>query len=59
MADPVQALALQLRPGAALLRSVAVNVDAGGVPVELGTTWFAGDRVTLTVGEDSGASDQA
>jgi GntR family phosphonate transport system transcriptional regulator len=54
VADPVQALALQLRPGAALLRSVAVNVDAGGVPVELGTTWFAGDRVTLTV-----ASDQA
>lgn len=48
-ADPVQALALQLQPGAPLLRSVAVNEDATGVPVEHGTTWFAGDRVTLTV----------
>lgn len=49
LADPVQALALQVRPGAALMRSVAVNVDAAGVPVEYGLTWFAGDRVTLTV----------
>ena len=48
-ADPVQALALQAQPGAPLLRSQAVNVDAAGVPVEYGTTWFAGDRVTLTV----------
>lgn len=54
VADPVLALALQVKTGAAVLRSVAVNVDAGGVQVELGTTWFAGDRVTLTV-----ASDQA
>ena len=51
-ADPVQALALQLRPGAPVLRSVALNVDATGCPVELGTTWFAGDRVTLTVSPD-------
>jgi GntR family transcriptional regulator, phosphonate transport system regulatory protein len=49
LADPVLALALQLRPGSAVLRSVAVNVDAAGKPVEYGTTWFAGDRVTLTV----------
>jgi GntR family phosphonate transport system transcriptional regulator len=49
LADPVQALALQVQPGAAVLRSVAVNVDPAGVPVEYGTTWFAGDRVTLTV----------
>lgn len=54
-ADPVQALALQVQPGAPLLRSQAVNVDAGGVPVEYGTTWFAGDRVTLTV---DGAASQ-
>lgn len=52
LADPVLALALQVAPGAPVLRSVAVNVDAGGVPVELGTTWFAGDRVTLTVAPD-------
>ena len=52
LADPVLALALLLRPGAAVLRSVAVNVDGAGLPVEFGTTWFAGDRVTLTVNPD-------
>lgn len=52
LADPVLALALQIRPGAPVLRSVAVNIDAKGVPVEYGTTWFAGDRVVLTVGAD-------
>ena len=49
LADPVLALALRLKVGAAVLRSEAVNVDAAGVAVELGTTWFAGERVTLTV----------
>lgn len=49
VADPVLALALQLRPGAAVLQSVAVNVDVEGRPVEYGITWFAGERVTLTV----------
>jgi GntR family phosphonate transport system transcriptional regulator len=29
---------------------VAVNIDGAGRPVEYGITWFAGDRVTLTVG---------
>jgi GntR family phosphonate transport system transcriptional regulator len=52
LADPVLALALQVRPGAAVLRSEAVNVDAAGRPVEQGVTWFAGERVTLTVGRD-------
>lgn len=52
LADPVLALALDIRPGAPVLRSVAVNVDAAGAPVEFGTTWFAGDRVTLTVSSD-------
>ena len=59
VADPVLALALQVRPGAAVLRSVAVNVDAAGGTVELGTTWFAGDRVTLMVAPESGVGDQA
>lgn len=53
LAPPVLALALHLPEGAPLLRSVAVNVDAAGVPVEYGTTWFAGDRVTLSVSPDS------
>lgn len=52
LVDPVLALALQVQPGAPVLRSIAVNVDAAGCPVEYGTTWFAGDRVTLTVSPD-------
>jgi GntR family phosphonate transport system transcriptional regulator len=49
LADAVLALALQVQPGAAVLQSVAVNADGAGEPVEHGTTWWAGDRVTLTV----------
>jgi GntR family phosphonate transport system transcriptional regulator len=49
LADALQANALRVQSGAPILRSVAVNVDAAGVAVEYGTTWFAGDRVTLTV----------
>lgn len=50
LAKPVQALRLRLPEGAAILRTEAVNTDAAGVPVEYGVTWFAGDRVTLTMG---------
>ncbi|MFM2389986.1 MAG: hypothetical protein RLZZ437_1541 [Pseudomonadota bacterium] len=49
LADPVLAIGLQIKPQAPVLRSVALNVDASGAPVEHGTTWFAGDRVTLTI----------
>lgn len=52
LADPVLALALRVQTGAPVLRSVSVNVDGAGVSVEYGTTWFAGDRVTLTVAAD-------
>ena len=48
-ASPTQALHLALAPGAPLLRTVSVNVDPGGQPVEYGRTWFAGDRMTLTL----------
>ncbi|MCV2881513.1 phosphonate metabolism transcriptional regulator PhnF [Actibacterium sp. XHP0104] len=48
-ADVTQALHLHLREGDPLLRSTGVNVDMGGHPVEYGRTWFAGDRVTLTL----------
>lgn len=51
LADPMLALSLNIRPGAPVLRTVAVNVDSKGVPVEQGTTWFAGERVTLTVAD--------
>ena len=49
LADPVLALMLQVRAGAAVLRTVATNIDGAGVPIEHGTTWFAGDRITLTL----------
>jgi GntR family transcriptional regulator, phosphonate transport system regulatory protein len=52
LADPLMALALQVPVGAAVLRSVAINVDDDGVAVEYGVTWFAGDRVALTVAPD-------
>lgn len=51
LASPVLAVALGVRAGAPVLQTVAVNVDPKGVPVELGATWFAGDRVTLTVAD--------
>ncbi len=48
-ATATQALQLRLAEGDPLLRSSGVNVDISGVPVEYGRTWFAGDRVTLTL----------
>ncbi len=51
-ATALQALHLRLPEGAPLLQSVAVNIDTAGQPVEYGTTWFAGDRVTITVQPD-------
>jgi len=53
-ASATEARHLDLREGAPLLRSVAVNVDLKGMPVEYGTTSFAGDRVTLTLAQDDG-----
>lgn len=52
IAKPVQARLLNIAEGAPVLRSVGVNIDPDGRPVEYGRTWFAGDRVTLTVGDD-------
>ena len=48
-ASATNALHLQLAEGDPLLRSSGVNVDQDGTPVEYGRTWFAGDRVTLTM----------
>jgi GntR family phosphonate transport system transcriptional regulator len=52
-ADATLAAQLRLPPGAPILRSVGVNVAADGDPLEYGRTWFAGDRVTLTLGADA------
>jgi len=51
-ANATQALHLRLREGDPLLKSVAVNIDLQGHPVEYGTTWFVGERVTLIVSPD-------
>lgn len=48
-ASAAEAGHLGLRVGAPVLRSVGVNVDPDGRPVEYGITSFAGERVTLTV----------
>lgn len=52
VADAILARHLHMAEGAPVLRSEAVNVDANGLPVEYGMTWFAGDRVTLTIAPD-------
>lgn len=49
VATATQALHLRIAEGAPILRSVAINVDDACRPVEYGRTWFAGDRVTLTL----------
>jgi GntR family phosphonate transport system transcriptional regulator len=51
LADPVMAAALGIRANGPVMRTVALNIDPDGAPVELGTTWFAGERVTLTVAD--------
>jgi len=48
-ATATQALHLHLREGDPLLRTSGVNIDAAGAPLEYGRSWFAGDRVTLTL----------
>jgi GntR family phosphonate transport system transcriptional regulator len=35
-----------------VLQVESVNIDALGVPIESATTWFAGDRVKITVSHD-------
>lgn len=51
IASELEARHLRLNRGAPVLRSVAINIDALGDPVELGHTAFVGDRVTLYIGD--------
>ncbi len=54
LATTTQALHLRITEGSPILRTTGVNVDPTGRPVEFGRTWFAGDRVTLTIdGQES------
>jgi len=49
LATATQAVVLQVREGDPLLKTTSLNVDPEGVPVEFGRSWFAGDRITLTL----------
>ena len=51
LASATQALHLGIDEGAPILRTSSINVDADGTPVEAGLTWFAGDKVTLTLSD--------
>lgn len=48
-ASATQALHLHIPEGAPLIYTTGLNVDEQGIEVEYGQTWFAGDRVTLTI----------
>ncbi|MEL7098846.1 MAG: phosphonate metabolism transcriptional regulator PhnF [Pseudomonadota bacterium] len=50
-ARATQAIVLGVSEGAPLLKTTFLNV-ADGVPVEFGRTWWAGERVTLTLETD-------
>jgi GntR family phosphonate transport system transcriptional regulator len=52
-ATATQALHLGISEGAPILRTVGINVDLLGQPVEYGHTWFVGDRITLVVDESA------
>ena len=48
---PQASIAAQLRQPASrpVLEVTSVNIDSDGTPVEFATTWFAGDRVKLSI----------
>ena len=51
---PTAAIAAHLRQPVSrpVLEVTSVNVDSAGTPIEFATTWFAGDRVKLTIRHD-------
>ena len=49
---PDVAAALHQPAGRPVLFVESINIDSQGVPIEFARTWFAGDRVTLTVNHD-------
>jgi len=48
-ANATTAKHLNLQTGSALLRSIAINSDMDGKPIEYGRTWFSGDHIELTI----------
>jgi GntR family phosphonate transport system transcriptional regulator len=51
LATVTQALHLRIAEHAPILRTVSVNEDPDGRPLEVGRTWFAADKVTLTLSD--------
>lgn len=51
LATATQALHLQIAENSPVLRTIGVNVDTRNTPIEVGRTWFAGDKVTLTLAD--------
>ncbi|NRB05866.1 MAG: phosphonate metabolism transcriptional regulator PhnF [Rhodobacteraceae bacterium] len=49
MATATHALHLHISEGSPVLRTTNLNVDPEGTPIEYGRTYFASERVTLTV----------
>lgn len=49
LATATQALHLQISEYAPILRTISVNIDPDKTPIEVGRTWFSGDKVTLTL----------
>lgn len=45
---------LRLAEGAAVLRTISLNIDSLGAPIEYGRTWFHGDRAQLVVNGEEG-----
>lgn len=52
MPSPEVAAMLKQPVNRPVLLVTSVNIDNAGVPIEFATTWFAGDRVKLTVNHD-------
>lgn len=52
MPEPAIASHLHQPLNRPVLQVESVNVDTAGIPIEFATTWFAGDRVKLTVTHD-------
>ena len=50
-ATATQAHHLHIREGDPVLRTLGINIDSAGVPTEYCTSWFAGDRVTLSLSD--------
>ncbi len=49
VASAAQALHLRVQEGAPLLLTQSLNKDVQGLPVEHGQSWFASERITLTL----------